>query len=201
MDSMDPHTEPLLRRRDGAVLRWVLLALLLAVGGGALWWLLSPLPQGRFLRAPAGKVDSTGTGEQLTIWFVSRQEDALIAESRAVSPNLTVNDRAKAALRELVAGPTQEALRTLPAEVKVRELFIDDQGTAYVDFTEALSRQHPGGPWSEMLTIRSIVQTLTANVPDIKRVQFLIEGREADTLAGHLDIRGPIAPTWAAHPR
>lgn len=198
---MDPRTEPLLRRRDRVALRWVLVALLLAVGGGALWWLLSPLPQGRLLRAPAGKADSSGAGEQLTIWFVSRQEDALIAETRAVSPNLTVNDRAKVALRELIAGPKQEALRTLPAEAKVRELFIDDQGTAYVDFTEALGRQHPGGPWSEMLTIRSIVQTLTANVPDIKRVQFLIEGREVDTLAGHMDIRGPIGPTWAAHPR
>jgi spore germination protein GerM len=118
-----------------------------------------------------------------------------------VPPNQTAIDRVKASLQELIAGPNASALRTLPAQVEIREVFIDDQGTAYVDFSEALSQTHPGGPWAEMLTLRSIMQTLVANVPEIKRVQILIEGREVETLAGHVDIRRPLDPTWIINQR
>ncbi len=188
-------------RRRGGVLRWLLVVFLLAVGGGTLWlWLGFPW-RSRASLETAGRADSSARRDELSIWFASIQEDALVSEKRGVPTTATPSDRAKAILRELIAGPKTEALRTLPADVKVRELFIDDQGTAYVDFTEALSRNHPGGPWSEMLTIQSIVQTLTGNVPEIKRVQILIEGREEDTLAGHVDIRGPITTTWALHQR
>jgi hypothetical protein len=38
------------------------------------------------------------------------------------------------------------------------------------------------------------VNALTSNLPAITSVQILIEGREVDTLAGHLDLRRPIEP-------
>jgi spore germination protein GerM len=113
-----------------------------------------------------------------------------------VPPQATPADRAKTSLQALIAGPKSGALRTLSADVNVRDLFIDDRGTAYVDFSEALSRGHPGGTWSEMLTLRSILQTLTANVPEVKQVQILIEGHTVDTLAGHVDVRRPLATAW-----
>jgi hypothetical protein len=31
------------------------------------------------------------------------------------------------------------------------------------------------------------------NLPDITGVQILIEGKEVDSLAGHLDLRAPLA--------
>ena len=144
---------------------------------------------------------NTPAGEEVNIWFASREEDALVSERRYVTPSITSSDRAKASLEELIAGPHGDALGTVSAEVKVRELFIDDQGTAYVDFTEALRQAHPGGPWGEMLTLRSIMQTLLANIPEIKRVQILIEGREVETLAGHLDIRRPLDAAWIMNQR
>jgi hypothetical protein len=45
------------------------------------------------------------------------------------------------------------------------------------------------------------MQTLMANVPEINRVQILIEGREVETLAGHLDIRRPLDATWVTNQR
>jgi hypothetical protein len=45
------------------------------------------------------------------------------------------------------------------------------------------------------------MQTLVANVPEIKRVQILIEGREVETLAGHMDIRRPLDATWIINQR
>jgi hypothetical protein len=185
----------------GSIQAWLLVALLLAIIGGALWlWVDFPWLDGSG-RGPIVRDDSLPPGEALSIWFASAQEDALVSEHRRVTPGLMSGERAKAALHELIAGPQGEASRTLPAEVKVRDLFIDAQGTAYVDFTEALSHNHPGGSWSEILTIRSIIQTLVANAPEIKQVQILMEGHEVETLAGHIDIRRPFATTWAMDQR
>ena len=194
---MRQHGERWFGRTDGSVQGWVLVVILLTIVGGAFWlWIGSSWRDGT-ARSPTVREDSLPPGEEISVWFASPQEDALVSEQRRIPPGAMPIDRAKAALQALIAGPQGEAVRTLPAEAKVRELFIDGQGTAYVDFTEALSRNHPGGSWSEMLTIRSIMQTLAANVPQIKHVQILIEGREADTLAGHIDIRRPFATTWA----
>ena len=42
------------------------------------------------------------------------------------------------------------------------------------------------------ITIFSIVNSLILNVPQIKTVKFIKGGREALTLAGHIDIRLPF---------
>jgi spore germination protein GerM len=179
---------------------WVCAGVLLVLGGGTLWWLLAGSGR-RDLVDSADPSGNAATGEELSIWFASRQEDALVAEKRRVPPTTTPVERAKASLQELIAGPKGDALRTIAAEVNIRELFLDNQGTAYVDFSESFSQTHPGGTWAEMLTLRSIMQTLVANVPGIKRVQILIEGREVETLAGHVDIRRPLDTAWVVNQR
>ena len=52
--------------------------------------------------------------------------------------------------------------------------------------------KHPGGALDELFTIYTIVDALTVNLPAIQRVQILVEGREVDTLAGHVDLRHPL---------
>jgi spore germination protein GerM len=180
---------------------WIVAGMLLVLIIGALWWLLGLPGSGRTSIDTAERTGNIPPGEDLNLWFASRQEDALVLERRRVPLSQTLVDRVKASLQELIAGPKGNALRTVPAEAKIREVFMDDQGTAYVDFSEALSQAHPGGPWAEMLTLRSIMQTLVANVPEIKRVQILIEGREVETLAGHMDIRRPLDTTWIINQR
>jgi spore germination protein GerM len=180
---------------------WILAGVLLVLIVGTLWWLVGSPGRGRASIDTAERGGNTAPGEDLTIWFASRQEDALVSERHRVPPCSTPFERAKASLQELIAGPKGDALRTVPTEVKIREVFIDDQGTAYVDFSEALSQTHPGGPWAEMLTLRSIMQTLVANVPEIKRLQILVEGREVETLAGQIDIRRPLDTTWVINQR
>jgi hypothetical protein len=47
-----------------------------------------------------------------------------------------------------------------------------------------------------------IVDALTVNLPAISRVQILIDGKQADTLAGHVDLRHPFQKnlTWVGPP-
>ncbi len=93
-------------------------------------------------------------------------------------------------------------LQSIPADTKLRTLFITDTGEAYVDFSPELSSKHPGGSLSELLTVYAIVDTLTVNLPAIVRVQILVDGKEVDTLAGHVDLRRPLPKnlTWTRPP-
>ncbi len=66
-----------------------------------------------------------------------------------------------------------------------------------MDFTPEIQTMHPGGTTNEILTVYSLVDTLTANLPAVSSVQILVEGKELDTLAGHLDLRRPLAQNLA----
>ncbi|MBV8438166.1 MAG: GerMN domain-containing protein [Silvibacterium sp.] len=59
---------------------------------------------------------------------------------------------------------------------------------AVVDFSAAFAQSHPSGVEPETLTLLSVIGTLHANLPSITRVQFLVDGRQQDTLAGHADL-------------
>ena len=74
----------------------------------------------------------------------------------------------------------------------VNSVFFDEHGGAFVDFTRELVDKHPGGSTGELFTIRSVVQTLARNFPEVEYVAFLVDGREIETVAGHIDAAVPF---------
>ena len=60
-----------------------------------------------------------------------------------------------------------------------------------------------GGSLDEILTVYTIVKALTENLPAVNRVQILVDGREVDTLAGHVDLRRPLGrmTEWVEQPQ
>jgi hypothetical protein len=71
-------------------------------------------------------------------------------------------------------------------------VYLSDQQELFVDLDATVRSKHRGGSTQELLTVYSLVNTLTVNLPTIAAVQILIDGREADTLAGHVDLRRPL---------
>ena len=59
---------------------------------------------------------------------------------------------------------------------------------AVVNLNGDFVAHHPSGIEVETLTLLSIVSTLHANLPQITRVHFLVDGQPKDTLAGHADL-------------
>ncbi len=59
---------------------------------------------------------------------------------------------------------------------------------AVVNLNGDFVAHHPSGIEVENLTLLSIVSTLHANLPQILRVHFLVDGQPKDTLAGHADL-------------
>lgn len=126
------------------------------------------------------------------LYFASNNSTLLQAEDRFVLYHDNLHDQAFEVLKELVKGPSSELIPTIPEGTLARDLFITKDGVAYADFSAALSANHTGGSLAEMNTVFSIVDTLTLNFPEIKRVQILIEDQAVDTLNGHLDLSRPL---------
>ena len=108
---------------------------------------------------------------------------------------ITMKDNGKSlpdALIALVTTKPQDAKMddVVPIGTKVRSLKIEQDGTAYADFTRELAKKGQGS-YGEMMLCYAITNTLTG-FPEIKRVQILIEGKKAITLSGHMDIEDPL---------
>ena len=133
-------------------------------------------------------VRAAGT-RKVHLYFTNRKGRFLQAEERKIQAKDTVS-AIDAIVSALLEGPEDAKLvSTIPAGSKLLHTFITDDGTAYVDFNPELSLLHPGGVTAERLTIFAIVNSLVLNLDSVERVQLLLEGKPAPTLAGHLDIR------------
>lgn len=99
-------------------------------------------------------------------------------------------ERSEQLLQALIANPPTADQRTLPASTTVLGFYILPDGTAVADFSDSLASELPSGILSESMAVDSIVRTLAANVPQLRRLKILIHGQEVDTLAGHVDLTG-----------
>jgi spore germination protein GerM len=88
-----------------------------------------------------------------------------------------------------VAAPLVSAI---PQGTTMRALYLTEGGEAYVDFSREIVSGHTGGTAHEMLTVYTIVNAITENLPAVTGVQVLVDGKEMDTLAGHVDLRNPL---------
>jgi spore germination protein GerM len=93
------------------------------------------------------------------------------------------------ALTALFAGPPQQSnlLAIFPKETKVLGFSLKN-GIAYVNLNRNATQLNVGSS-VEVLAVASIVNTLT-KFPDVFRVKLLIEGKEVESLAGHVDVTG-----------
>jgi len=136
---------------------------------------------------------SQGSNKRVVhIYFADKENTFLKAEERVLSWHDDPVDFGRAIIETLIRGPQEGLMRTLPSNAALRALHVTEDGTAYVDMTKALREQHPGGSETELMTIYSIANSLILNIPEIKAVKILIEGQEAMTLAGHMDLRFPF---------
>ena len=95
-------------------------------------------------------------------------------------------------LAQLEAEAKAPLLRVVPAGATLRSFYVSERGEAFVDLGSEILAAHPGGTTAEQLTVFAIVNAVAANLPAVTTVQLLVDGKEVDTLAGHVDIRRPL---------
>ncbi len=175
---------------------YLIAALAVFITVGALFLLLRDAQTPREpIRAREGMEKASSrpvTQSAANLYFSDKDNDYLIAETRPLPGGKAPEDFGKAIVQALERGPQEGLIRTIPAGTRVRALYLAQGGTAVVDLSESISENHPGGCKTEILTIYSLVNSLVLNIPEIESVKLLIGGREAMTLAGHVDLRFPF---------
>ena len=130
----------------------------------------------------------------ITLYFSDPEAEYLVGETRGIRNGEEVEEEMQETIRELIKGPRGRLLATLPSGTQLLTLLLDNQGIAKVNFGRAFSRNHPGGTSAEMMSVYSVVNTLALNFPAIQKVQFLVEGAEIESIAGHLSLSQPVSP-------
>ncbi|HLE70800.1 MAG TPA: GerMN domain-containing protein [Vicinamibacteria bacterium] len=187
---------------------------------GTMWILRQPLPQGAAdaeapvppgfgdppptlaseaptAEAPANDEPVAAGRIQVKLYVLARSGRELATETEEILYSASLQQQAKEVVRLLL-----RRSGAIPRGVSLRELFITSQGVAYLDLSQELVSNHPGGSSAEELTVFSLSQTLIANFPAVKTVRILVEGREIQTIAGHLDLTIPYgrAPSYLQPP-
>ena len=125
----------------------------------------------------------------LKYYFPNEEGTKLIAVTKKVK--VLEKDKYKSAMKELLKGTDKKGTITIiPKKTTLKSVQVKD-GVATVDFSGDIVKYFVGGSTGEELMIASIVNTLT-EFNEIKSVQILVEGKEVETIAGHMDLTAPL---------
>jgi spore germination protein GerM len=168
-----------------------------AVGIAGGWLLFVGLPRWYAPKppAPVAAPPAPATAERkitATLYYVADDGAELVGVQREVPFGEPVHEQARRIIEAQIAPVAAPLASAVPPGTTLRSLYLTDKGEAFVDMSAEVRTKHSGGALDELLTVYTIVNVLTVNLPAIQRVQILIDGREADTLAGHVDLRHPL---------
>ena len=124
---------------------------------------------------------------QMKVYFANEDGTKLVAKTQPKQ----AGDKYTAAINALIAGTdAKDAISMIPKGTKLRSVQVKN-GVAYVDFSGELVKKFGGGSAGEIMLVGSIVNTLT-EFPEVKAVQILVEGKNVETIAGHMDTSEPL---------
>ena len=127
-----------------------------------------------------------------TLYYISEDGLSLPGVQREVPFADSIEEQARRIVEAQLGDAPAPYASPVPAGTSLRALFIGQRGEAFVDLGGEVRTKHPGGALYELFTIYAVVDALTVNLPAITRVQILIDGKEVETLAGHVDLRHPL---------
>jgi hypothetical protein len=173
------------------------------------WLLFSWLPRWSNRPAPAPPSAAPAApvpGRKITatLYYVAEDGMSLVGVQRDVPFGEPVAEQARWIVETQLGPAPQPFASSVPPGTTLRGVYVTErdcgaaaatdacQRDAFVDLSAEARTAHTGGALDELFTIYAIVDAVTVNLPVISRVQILVEGKEVDTLAGHVDLRHPL---------
>lgn len=135
--------------------------------------------------APPG----AGPSQSVTLW-VAYDTDGTI-RSREVQASLPIDtgERTKQVLRLLFAAYLERlSPHPIGEGADVKDVYKLGNDTLVIDLNAPLADAHRSGVFVEELTVLSMIESISTNVPNVAHVKFLVDGKERETLAGHADL-------------
>jgi spore germination protein GerM len=126
------------------------------------------------------------------LFFEAPDRRGLVIEDRSVPFSSDLTQQIRVLVEELIRGSQTGLLAPFGPGTRVLQVFVTARGVAYVDLSKEVSDEQPGGSDAELMSVYSLVNSVTANFPAVRRVQLLVDDRPAPTLAGHVDLSRPL---------
>jgi spore germination protein GerM len=145
-------------------------------------------------RKPAAPAEAPAARKiRATLYYVAQDGERLVEVDGEVPYAAGVLEQATEIVQAELAQAPVPLLPAVPQGTRLRALYVTSRGEAYVDLSREIVTGQQGGSLPELLTVYALVNALTANLPAVHSVQLLVDGHEVDTLAGHVDLRHPLA--------
>lgn len=127
-----------------------------------------------------------------TLYYADADGAALVPVRREVPLAEGTVAQGRAILTAQLGAAPAPHVSVIPPGTTLRAFYVTERRDAFVDLSREAAANHPGGSFFELMTVYAIVNAVTTNLPAVQRVQILVDGKEADTLAGHVDLRRPL---------
>ena len=164
-----------------------------ALAVAALVWFAWHWTQRRNAPPPGLAADSSAAGvRSARLYFAAASGDSLVVEPREMLDATSLHERVAGLVAELDRGPRGAGVAALPAGTAALHVFLDERGLLTLDLSRAFQQGFRGGSGAEYLAVASLVRTLGANLPEVKRVLIICGGRPIATLGGHLPLDQPL---------
>jgi hypothetical protein len=128
------------------------------------------------------------------IYFSDPQERFLMPEKRYVIKENDIAAQTKEIVKALLEGSKVGLVNTFPAGVVLIDVKVGEAGIAFVNFSKNMIKKYQGGSTAEMATIYSLTNSITQNIPSIKKVKILVEGKELSSIKGHISTQKAFSP-------
>ena len=178
-----------------------------AVAIAGAWLLFYGLPRWSGRRAPAAPAAAPASPVaerkiNATLYYIAEDGMSLVGVQREVPFGEPLAEQLRRIVETQVGPAPQPLAASVPEGTTVRGVYVTERDCdaaaatcvrdAFVDLSVEARTKHTGGALDELFSIYAIVNAVTVNLPVISRVQILVEGKEVDTLAGHVDLRHPL---------
>jgi len=168
------------------------LLLIALVGGGVYMYQLKRRDERNLAHSSESRpVSAPVNGPKTLVKLAIAYDDDGVITRRETAAALPEDEagRAREVLRSVIAEYTRKPAPHVLAEgTDVRAVYFID-GLCVVDMTPQFAGGHRSGVLLEEFTVLSLVETLSMNVPAVKSVKFLVDGKDRETLAGHADLQ------------
>jgi len=154
------------------------------------WYGPRPTPQAA---PPPVAVVSSGRKIKATLFYVSEDGTRLTGVERDVAYGDGSAAQAQEIVKAQLVPVAAPLVSAIPPGTVLRALYLTARGDAFVDLSRNVVAGHSGGSLDELLTVYTLVNALTMNLPAVTAVQVLVDGKEVETLVGHVDLRRPLA--------
>ncbi len=141
----------------------------------------------------ANPTDTLPEPQQINLFLLETDGTELVPKKVELRLFLDTTERLQQIISALIKETPPSYRNPIPRGTILNQVYIDNQKTAYMDFSHHLASGQIGGTTAEFMTISAILKTVFDAFPqEVLHIQILIDGKEQETLSGHINISQPL---------